>query len=103
MGSQPTWCQNPHLILSSDLLDASSTFYPSGDKMSPDSVSSPQEDNTLPSWELLFYRMVLRAGGSFHGALQGWNGLSIVIAMGKPRLARQAYPVGFPLDCYIAT
>lgn len=53
--SHNVWSNNPHLILSFDLLDASSISYPNGDKMSPDIVSCPQEDNTLPSRELLFY------------------------------------------------
>ena len=88
-------CNNPHLILSFDLLDASSTFYPSADKMSPDMVSCPHlgvaillngsQSRRLSPWSFT------RLGWSLH-----------VIAMGKPRLSRQACLVGFPLDCYIA-
>lgn len=48
-------------ILSFDLLDAGGTFYPSCDNMSPDIVSCPQEGSAVPGWELLLYRMVLRA------------------------------------------
>lgn len=83
-----------HPIRSFDLLDGSSTFYPTCDNMSPDTAACPQEDNTVPGWGLLFYRIVLRADGSPYGPSQGWDGLSTSSPWASPDLQGKYVQLG---------